>query len=47
MKLAWLVWNYKEDDYPEIMFEEPEYCYKKLRIVFAIIDDKSDFDGAA
>jgi hypothetical protein len=38
MKLAWLVWEY-EDSNVEFRSEEPRYCYKKLQIVYAVIDE--------
>lgn len=40
MKIGWLVWLH-EDDTPEFHKDgfEPDYCYKKIRIVYAEVTD--------
>ena len=38
MKLAWLVWDY-EDSKCEFTTVEPQYCYKKIQIVYDVIDE--------
>lgn len=37
MKLAWIVWMYEDDDRPELWFEEPRHCFKKVQIAYAEI----------
>jgi hypothetical protein len=37
MKIGWLVWYYDEDDAPTFHKdgEEPDYCFRKIRIVYS------------
>lgn len=35
MKIAWIVWGDEDDIHPVLMWVEPDYCYRKVQIVYA------------
>jgi hypothetical protein len=35
MKIGWLVWVYEGDKYPHFRKYEPDFCWKKIQIVYA------------
>ena len=37
MRIAWIVWEYEEDANPILMWEEPDYCHRSIKIAYAEI----------
>jgi hypothetical protein len=43
MKVAWLVWEYEDDDYPKLVPEDSDilrWCHRKVRIGYFEVQEQ-------